>query len=327
MSNTGSAWTGADAELPHQGRLVDSSGVAFNGTADLEIPIWRHATSTDAGSDRAYTELFADLVLQDGYYAVLLGAGGGLDADELFGPRWVQVSVDGAALLPRTPLSPPGSAITALFDGALRRCDAGGVEAFSAATGWEGCAAKSCQEIYDSAGFAGSDGPYTLDPDGADNGADPFQVTCDFDPANGHGWTLLGDFEGTTHSSLSHVQAQAIPFTHARLFRDDNSQTKDIECYGAATAQGLQTAATDVKCVSSDYHVRFHADGVNTAAYGNYGFYIGALTANDGGCNWSTATNVWGRHHDGSGCEGLGWGEQYVTSNAWGGTRMYLYVR
>ena len=82
----------------HQGRLVGSDGTPINGTVELSIRLYDAQTDAD--------ELWVDtwtVDVRDGYYSVII--------DERLPARanWLEVAVDGAAMLPRQPLGSPGS--------------------------------------------------------------------------------------------------------------------------------------------------------------------------------------------------------------------------
>lgn len=180
-------------------------------------------------------------------------------------------------------------------------------------------------------GFNGTSGTYWIDGDGPSNGLAPWPVYCDMEHNEG-GWTKLGDFAGVTSTSLSASQALTIPFTQARLVLNNTAELITINCYSTLTAAGVQTTATDKICTESPWRIRFDIQNPVTSysQRGNYGFYRGNLSTNNGGCSWQNDGTVliWGRHHDGSGCEeGFGTGEEYITAVPWGTNRMWMYVR
>ncbi len=89
--------------MMHQGRLLDSNGDPINGAASLDINFWDAESS---GNSMWFGE--ADVILENGYYAVVLGSGAmpALTAD-LFTTDsvWLGVRVDTDAELPRTPVT------------------------------------------------------------------------------------------------------------------------------------------------------------------------------------------------------------------------------
>lgn len=196
-----------------------------------------------------------------------------------------------------------------------------------------GCVSAStyttCQAIKADATFTGGDGTYFIDPDGAGANNAPFSVYCDM--TNG-GWTRLGRFNGTTDDfTMSAAQALTIPFKEARLSLNDSGSVKIIACSDTPVAGNLQTTATDKACSNgSGWYIRFRIASP-VSQWANYGFYRGALTANNGGCNWGLVTEVWGRHNPtsslGGTCTALGLGQQYESGSAFGANYLYMYIR
>lgn len=197
----GATATAAPVQLTHQGRLLDATGGVIDGAHLIEVSLWAHATSDEIAAHRRYAEPFPGTAVESGYFSVVLGAGGGLDAAELEGPLWAQVSVDGVALLPRTPITAVPSAANggvdlSVFDGVTRRCPNGGEQEWDGASaswsacptaGTEGSPGASCEALKADHGFA--DGLYWLDRDGA-GPRPPFQAWCEMDVHDG-GWMLL----------------------------------------------------------------------------------------------------------------------------------------
>jgi hypothetical protein len=346
----------APTTLVHQGRLLDATGAVVDGEVNLAIALWRHPTSTSE-PDRAYVEPFTGVDVTSGYYALTLGAGGGLDSGLFDVPLWVEVTVAGQALSPRAPLAEVPRAATvagldlAVFDGVQRPCASGGHEVFDGSTGaWSGCPATwscatdpghagcvsgsaypTCLAIHDAPGFVGASGHYFIDPDGAGT-MPPFSVWCDMEH-DGGGWTRLATFEATTEAALSHEQAQAIPFREARLAQNGTLPLVTISCYATPTANGLQTTNIDRRCSATPWFIRFNIQNTTTAfaQRGNFGFYRGSLSTNNGGCSWNTTdgtVEVWGRHWNGSSaCTNYGRGEISQSGSGWGSSSLWMYVR
>lgn len=91
------AATAVPLQLTHTGRVLDASGGAVSGARTLSVALYDDATAGSAiwsSGDRSVT-------LADGYYTLVLGEDGTLDAADLDGDRWLQVSLDGAPLGPR----------------------------------------------------------------------------------------------------------------------------------------------------------------------------------------------------------------------------------
>jgi hypothetical protein len=345
---TSPAWA-VPVTLTHQGRLLDAAGGVIDGSRDLTVSIWSDATSTNTAL-RSYTETFSGAPVEGGYYSVILGSGGTLDAAALTGNRWVQVDVGGTPMLPRSPItSVPASANAAGsnlagLDGITRPCPNGTNQTFNGATGtWNACPSNwncasdpthagcvssstypTCKAIDDDPLFNGTSGNFFIDPDGSSGGIPPFQTWCDLVDAGG-GWTRIGVFNGDAHTSLSAAQAQAIPFKDARLSMNGSGTLIQINCYASATTNGLQTSTNDRQCTASPWFIRMASRDGN----GDYGFYRGTMSTNHGGCSWSNGTFIWGRHHyqPSGACRYMGQGEDYQTTNNWNGNSFWMYVR
>jgi hypothetical protein len=90
-------------QLGHQGRLVDSSGAAVDGPHSVTVTVYKSATST-LPADVVHQETFASLPVDDGFFAVTLGASPSnlLDSSELdVTELWVGARLDGGTELPR----------------------------------------------------------------------------------------------------------------------------------------------------------------------------------------------------------------------------------
>lgn len=171
MASTTTSALAADITLVHQGRLVDAEGAPLNGTHDLTVTLYRDS----AGAQLAYREVFEDVSVSQGYFALTLGADGDLQHTEVPSPGWVGTRVDTDDELALQPLATsPGAAV------ALRLSSADGT---SAAT-----PGVSCRSIQLAGGSTGS-GSYWIDPDGP-GGTAPYEALCDMSTAGG-GWTLV----------------------------------------------------------------------------------------------------------------------------------------
>ncbi len=84
----------------YQGKLVDGFGVAINGEHDVMFEIFAAAS----GGTALWTETHEDVMLEHGLFAVILGSITPLTVDFSSG-AYVQITVDGATLVPRMALS------------------------------------------------------------------------------------------------------------------------------------------------------------------------------------------------------------------------------
>jgi hypothetical protein len=88
----------ADVDLAWQSRLVLSSGAPLTGTHDVQVTLWKHATSTLV-SDRLAVRTHDDVAVDDGFFAATLTA---IDTAWLENDVWVGVTVDsGSEMTPR----------------------------------------------------------------------------------------------------------------------------------------------------------------------------------------------------------------------------------
>jgi hypothetical protein len=214
-------WSGAEAaptQLSYQGRLLGSDGNPTSGAVDLTVALW---STAEGGAAPVWSATYDDLVVQEGYFSVVLGAGTSLDESHLAGPRWVELAVAGTPLVPRAPLGAAPSAVrlgdaavatgsdvavagalrlgtaaaTGCADGQLRWNAVAGRAELCGAGAWrrvvtEAVFPKSCADaLAQNPALLNQDGVYTIDPD--DTGAAPSQsVVCDMTTAGG-GWTLV----------------------------------------------------------------------------------------------------------------------------------------
>ncbi len=93
-------------DMTYQGLLRDAGGRLLGGPVDLEIGIW----DADAAGTALYRESHANVTLQQGVFAVLIGTGavleGVLSPDTFSAPdRYLEVAVNGDTLTPRQAIS------------------------------------------------------------------------------------------------------------------------------------------------------------------------------------------------------------------------------
>jgi len=83
-------------EMSQQGRLLDSTGAALDGTISVEFSVW-DAAATGA---QLWTET-QDVDFTNGYYSVRLGATTPFEDNDFDGTvRWLELTVDGGTPLP-----------------------------------------------------------------------------------------------------------------------------------------------------------------------------------------------------------------------------------
>jgi hypothetical protein len=217
--------------VPHQGRLVDASGIPVTGTVNLRVTLY----DTAAAPSGFWTRLFSNVAVDDGYYAVTLttdDAAQPLDlADFDDGEVYVGVHVGTTELLPRQALGSVPFALSAgtagsaggtglvpsvtLQSGDGTRClkleiGAGynlASTAVNCTTGaalglvqsggvwtFAGGALTSCLAYKQHATYTNQgSGAYSIDPDGSGPNAS-FDAYCEMD-TDGGGWTFLGHAE------------------------------------------------------------------------------------------------------------------------------------
>ena len=108
--------------MTHSGRALDSSGSPLNGSHAVTVNLY-----DDLGL-LAWGDTFADVPIQDGYYAVVLGSGAPLSSDALSGDALhMGVSVGGAAEM--VSAEPLGSVPFAIRTEETRNLKGGTVEA------------------------------------------------------------------------------------------------------------------------------------------------------------------------------------------------------
>lgn len=92
--------------VSYQGYIQNTDGTALSGTADLRMGVWSDPVST-ANSHLLYLEQHDSVAVENGLFSLPLGGGtvqlGAFDAN-LFAEsdRWLEVTVNGEALSPRT---------------------------------------------------------------------------------------------------------------------------------------------------------------------------------------------------------------------------------
>jgi len=199
-------------ELTHQGRLLDSGGVAVNGTANLDVAVYAAST----GGVPLWTQTFTGVAVSQGAYALNLT---GLTSDTFDGTtRYLEITADGTVQTPRVPILSVPYAVRA---GAVTLGDepgnctparagtirfAGGV--FEACDGtstqWsqlkqvlapdgstQAHAAIDCRRLH-TAFSALPSGTYWIDPDADGDTSNAFQTRCDM-VTDGGGWTVIAN--------------------------------------------------------------------------------------------------------------------------------------
>ena len=194
----------APISLQHQARLIDAAGGPLNGEHVIVLSLWTDPSATDDTAE-LWSATYPTTV-QDGYVGFVLDQSDGGDTvdSEWFGSDvWLQVSVDGSPLLPRTPvLDVPGatpgvasvtvSRPTTPAPGQLWfNRDTMGLEIYVdddwVAVSSSDPTPRSCVDVQSGGGV--TNGLYTIDPDG-DGPVAPQQVYCDQTTAGG-GWTRV----------------------------------------------------------------------------------------------------------------------------------------
>lgn len=247
----------APTTFPVQARLTDPVGGPIHGPRDVRAALYDAAE----GGAALWEELHLAAHVDGGALSIELGAVEPLP-DDLFGEdaRWLELSIDGAPVGPRTrvlpvPIAHTGLGVAALpappvpceapavgrlyFDtsaSALRACDGTGWIDLGALDLGEGPsrAAPSCLAIHQDQPGAPS-GPYWIDL-----GRGPVELYCDMRPGDA-GWTLVGQVAGR------HAM-------HADWLRSDtrvaNLRTAEIEASTWASVDAIELAvsgATEVR--------------------------------------------------------------------------------
>jgi hypothetical protein len=127
------AWMAMEAQaapvtLTHQGRLLDAFGAPISGSANLEVILYDAAT----GGNTLHTGTFTNVPLEDGHYAVVLGASGNLQSStfESLTQVWAEIRVGGTPvggrqLVRHTPIAATAAVASAVPAGAGAACGAG----------------------------------------------------------------------------------------------------------------------------------------------------------------------------------------------------------
>lgn len=97
-------------ELSHQGRLLDANGDALTGDHQVDVSLFDVATDGTA----LWSDTFATVTFDEGYFTVVLGSGAALEAADLASDDvWVELNVDSGTPLPRLKLASVPFAIRA----------------------------------------------------------------------------------------------------------------------------------------------------------------------------------------------------------------------
>lgn len=206
--------------LQQQGRLLDAAGEPIDTVTSLTVRLYNGADEV------VYTEAFGDVSIERGYYAVTLGAGGGLTNTVLsHDPLYVGLQVGTDAELPlRQQLSAVPYALHAggVTLGEVTRCaaDNAGTLSYSDGrlalcdgTGWQpiqlgrdgslAAPALSCKQLHEDFPSLPS-GPYHLLIDG-----ESVPTYCEMSFGGG-GWTRVAAIVGNV-SVCSLAEAQGTP--------------------------------------------------------------------------------------------------------------------
>jgi hypothetical protein len=209
----------APLQLVWQGRALDASGTPLQGPQSVTATLWSDADRTPPA---LWTDTFASVPVEDGFFTVALGSGVVLDASDLpDAGAWVDLQIGAgnptvgptrlrpapyAAKALAVTLSDPGacgaSTVGAfrLSSGALQFCDGLGVwKDISANRDGSGAGdpGTSCRQIHVDHPLLPS-GTYYIDP--AATG--PILAYCDM-VTDGGGWTLVGNWAGLAGYSMA----------------------------------------------------------------------------------------------------------------------------
>jgi len=325
----------APFDLTHSGRLIDSAGEPYNGSATLTITAY-YGSETHAWS-------LPNTPIDNGFYSVVLTD---VDTEWFSSDVELGISVDGAPeLLPRSPVASvprahvarglivdtTGDAVACEAEGqmvwdraqqSVKVCNGttwvavGGTRTVVQAIGgrqWsDGRAGQSCEDYIrpsDPARLytgATGDGVYQIDPDGTGPIA-PVALWCDM-TTDGGGWTVIG----RTHSG-------AYPVTDAAyidLVANPSSHVSPAALQSAAlpssgTIAWLDRPFTNALHLGSDIRVvRVDFDGPS-AQDGRY--YQRRVNASDSFDLWHAIrdSRVWGDGNDTSNMVG-GFGSSFI---------------
>ncbi|MBN2542535.1 tail fiber protein [bacterium] len=134
--------------IPYQGKLTNSSGVAINGTSNIQFGIYRNLT----GGPGIWSETHWNVPITNGLFDVVLGSVNALNLDFSEAQYYLQIAVNGDALIPRQRLISEVFAIRAIY------ADSAGVPPDVITAG------DNVSLLVNDAGYVGSDtlGHYSL---------------------------------------------------------------------------------------------------------------------------------------------------------------------
>ncbi|MBN2542541.1 tail fiber protein [bacterium] len=95
----------------YQGKLTNTAGVGINGTRNIQFTIFPAAT----GGGSLWTETHWNAPVTNGLFDVVLGSVNPINLDFAGGPYYLQISVNGDALIPRQQLVSEFFAIRAIY--------------------------------------------------------------------------------------------------------------------------------------------------------------------------------------------------------------------
>ncbi|MBN2542536.1 hypothetical protein JXI42_06685 [bacterium] len=112
--------TGAVPRLiPYQGKLTNTAGVAINGTRNIQFAIYR----TPTAGPGIWNETHWNVQVTNGLFDVVLGSVSPMNLDLADGPYYLQVAVNGDALIPRQQLLTEFYAIRAIYADSVAHID------------------------------------------------------------------------------------------------------------------------------------------------------------------------------------------------------------
>ncbi|MBS0191809.1 MAG: tail fiber domain-containing protein [Phycisphaerales bacterium] len=94
----------AQSSFTYQGRVTDS-GAPMNGTANLQLSLWKDAVSNNIADRIGNIQSLSGVSISNGVFTVVANSLAEFGVNPFNGdPRWLQISVNGVPILPRQPL-------------------------------------------------------------------------------------------------------------------------------------------------------------------------------------------------------------------------------